>query len=138
MRERFKHFTEIKVRWGDLDALGHVNNAIYFTYMESSRFSYFQAAGIVHHWNHRFGPILASAKCNFRKPIGFPAQLDVGIRITEIRNSSFSMEHAIFPKGGSEVLADAVAVAVWMDYGQSLSLRVPEEMRRAIETFESA
>ena len=99
-RERARHVEPITVRWGDVDSMGHVNNAKYFTYCESARMTYFAAVGMNdHRETERHGPALAAANLNFRRQVRWPAELEVATRVSEIGRSSFKMEYEIFHRG---------------------------------------
>ena len=134
------HVQPISVQWGDMDSMGHVNNARYFTWCESARMSYFAA---VHMYDHRegekHGPALAAAHLNFRQQVRYPAELDVITRVSEIGRSSFRMEYEIVYRG-TEVLGETVAdghgVIVWVDYGTGRSIPLPESLKRAIRQYE--
>jgi acyl-CoA thioester hydrolase len=70
----WRHVEPIAVRWGDMDSMGHVNNAKYFTYCESARMSYFAAIRLPDHREvPTQGPALAAATLNFRRQIRYPA-----------------------------------------------------------------
>jgi len=136
-----RHVEPISVRWGDLDSMGHVNNAKYFTYCESARMSYFRAVGMdEHREGGRFGPALAAAHLNFRQQVRYPAELRVTARISEIGRTSFRMEYAIAyadPEPGAGPVADGFGVVVWVDYGGGgRPTPLPPELRAAIERFE--
>jgi acyl-CoA thioester hydrolase len=134
---RARHVEPISVRWGDMDVMGHVNNAKYFTYCESARMSYFRAVGMdEHREGGRFGPALAAAQLNFRQQVRYPAELAVATRVSEIGRSSFRMEYQIVPQDGGEPVADGFGVIVWVDYTSGRSTLLPEGLRAAIERFE--
>ena len=134
------HVQPISVQWGDMDSMGHVNNARYFTWCESARMSYFAA---VHMYDHRegekHGPALAAAHLNFRQQVRYPAELDVITRVSEIGRSSFRMEYEIVYRG-TEILGQRVAdghgVIVWVDYGTGRSIPLPESLKREIRQYE--
>ena len=64
---------EVPVQWSDQDAFGHVNNAKYLTWFETSRIVYVKQCGMGHFMdNSKIGPILASATCNYRQQVAFP------------------------------------------------------------------
>jgi acyl-CoA thioester hydrolase len=137
MREQFKHWERISVRWGDMDAIGHVNNAKYFTYCESVRISYFEAIELWRFREHdRQGPALVSATCNFRQQVHYPAELDVGARTSEIRNRSFTLEYEIYRRDSGELVADGSSVVAWVDYEANKAIPIPDELRAAIRRFE--
>lgn len=136
-RPQARHVEPVTVRWGDLDSMGHVNNAMYFTYCESARMTYFQAVrmhelrGGAHH-----GPALASANLNFRQQVHWPAELDVRTRVLNLSRSSFIMEYEIVRRGTDEIVADGSGVIVWVDYAVGRSIPLPEELKAEIRRFE--
>jgi acyl-CoA thioester hydrolase len=134
------HREPITVRWGDMDVMGHVNNAKYFTYCESARMSYFAAIRMLEHReDDKHGPALAAAHLNFRRQVHHPAELDVWTRVSEIGRSSFRMEYEIVRRDGSEQgerVADGHGVIVWVDYGTGRSTPIPDALRAAIREYE--
>ena len=137
MREQFNHWQTISVRWGDMDALGHVNNAKYFTYCESARMSYFEAIELWKFREHdRQGPALVTATCTFKQQVRYPAELDVGARVSEIRHRSFTLEYEIYRRGSDELVADGSSVIVWVDYEANQAIPLSDGLRAAIRRFE--
>jgi acyl-CoA thioester hydrolase len=131
------HVEPIAVRWGDVDAMGHVNNAKYFTYCESARMSYFAAVKMTEHREaESHGPALAAANLNFRRQVHYPADLDVHTRVVEIGRSSFKMEYEILRRESGERVADGGGVIVWVDYGTGRSIPLPEAFKEEIRRFE--
>lgn len=138
--DRRGHVQPISVQWGDMDSMGHVNNARYFTWCESARMSYFAA---VHMQDHRkgekHGPALAAAHLNFRQQVRYPAELEVLTRVSEIGRSSFRMEYEIVYRGPETLgqrVADGHGVIVWVDYGTGRSIPLPESLKQEIRQFE--
>lgn len=128
----------IQVRWGDMDALGHVNNAVFFTYLESGRAEYFARSGLFAHVGEGgHGPILAGIRCDFRAQVKYPDELVSCASITRLGNSSFTMVQRLVRAGSGETVADAEASCVWLDYGTGRSQPIPDEIRRAVRDFES-
>ncbi|HWM92666.1 MAG TPA: thioesterase family protein [Thermoanaerobaculia bacterium] len=134
------HVEPIAVRWADMDSMGHVNNAKYFTYCESARMSYFAAIRMYdHREDEKHGPALAAAHLNFRQQVRYPAELDVLTRVFEIGRSSFRMDYEIVYRGTdvlSERVADGHGVIVWVDYGTGRSIPLPESLKQAIREYE--
>ncbi len=126
------------VRWADMDALGHVNNAMYFTYCESARMHYFHVVGIgeVRLLNGE-GPTLASATCNFRQQVKHPANLEVGVKVVKLGNTSFTLQYGIFDTASDTLVADGTSVVVWFDYGAGRSRPVPDWLRNAINALDN-
>jgi acyl-CoA thioester hydrolase len=136
----WRHVEPVTVRWGDMDSMGHVNNARYFTYCESARMSYFAAVRLLEHRESPMqGPALAAANLNFRRQVRYPADLDVRTRVVEIGRSSFRMEYEIVQRDAGnegERVADGSGVVVWVDYATGRSNPLPESLRRAIREYE--
>lgn len=136
-KDSARHVETITVRWADMDSMGHVNNAKYFTYCESARMSYFAAVRMdEHREDERHGPALAAANLNFRQQVRHPAELAVATRVVEIGRSSFKMEYVIADRGTGETVADGGGVIVWVDYGAGRSIPLPEGLREEIRRFE--
>lgn len=130
-REDFSHITRIETRWGDLDALGHVNNATFFTFDESARLDYFgRMFGDDPKFWKEYGLILASIGCDFIAQLHHPAHLDVGFRISRIGRSSMQSVGAIFQ--GDKLVAVTRGVLVWFSYEKQTSLEIPESVRAMI------
>jgi acyl-CoA thioester hydrolase len=134
-RGDFRFWWPVSVRWGDMDAMGHVNNIIYLQYLESARIGYFERlAG----WDGRTegggrqGPVLVSQTFNYRRMVFYPAELEVGVRCQEIRNRSFVLEYAIFRKGTDELVGDGSSVTVWLDYDANKSVDLPASLRQVL------
>ncbi len=137
MRGDARHVESITVRWGDMDSMGHVNNAKYFTYCESARMSYFAAVRMQEHREDaQHGPALVAATLNFRRQVHYPAELEVAARVREIGRSSFKMEYEIFHRGTDERVADGTGVIVWTNYGTGRSVPLPEGLKEEIRRFE--
>jgi acyl-CoA thioester hydrolase len=135
--EGFRHVTPIAVRFRDIDAMGHVNNAVFLTYLESARVEYMRSAvfGTASRNFSESGLILASISCDFKQPIFYGQRVEVGTQVIEIRNSSFLIEQRIEADGQLAALAKAVVVCY--DYQAGKSVRVSDEFRARVEAFEA-
>ena len=137
-RTDFRHLTPVTVHWGDMDALGHVNNVIFFRYVESGRISYFNelAGDDPSIWGGE-GPILADIQCSFVDQLRYPAEIEVATRTARLGGKSMTVEAAIFVKGSNAPAATSQAVVVWFDYEQQSTVRISEAMRDRIRSFEA-
>ena len=135
-RQHFASWMPLATRWGDMDALGHVNNAMFFTYDESARLAYFGELmkGDAKFWNE-YGLILAHIEADFLSQLKPPATLDIGFRISKIGRSSLSTEAGMFL--GDELVAVTRGVVVWFDYRASKPLPVPDAVRERILALEA-
>jgi acyl-CoA thioester hydrolase len=122
----------VEVRWRDLDAFNHVNNASYLGYLEEARVRWFKS--LSEDWDElETAPILAAANVNYRRPIGWPATLRVQLFAERVGTKSLTLAHRIVPADDpSAIYADGTTVMVWVNRdGQTVPL--PEAIRRACE-----
>ncbi len=127
----------IPVRWGDMDALNHVNNTMYFRYFESTRIAYLQAMGVdLDRRCETTGPGLVSAHINFRRQVRYPATLIASANVTAIGNRSISFAHVLRNAADDEIVADGTAVCVWMDYEAEKALPIPDHLVKKIARIE--
>jgi len=136
MTDTTLHREPIRVRWGDVDSMGHVNNAKYFTYCESARMSYFAAIGLDGFRDGgRFGPALAAANLDFKKQVHYPAELEVRTRVAKLGRTSFTMEYEIVDVATEERAAAGSGVIVWIDYGSGRPVPIPDALRQAMQAY---
>ena len=137
MRDAFRVWITLDVRWGDMDAFGHVNNAKYFTYCESARIRYFDELDLDRYREEEeHGPAVVTATCNFHRQVHYPATLDVGVRVTQIGRTSFTLDYVILRHESDEVVADGSSVAVWVDYGAGKSIPIPKALKARIREID--
>jgi acyl-CoA thioester hydrolase len=123
----------IPVLWGDMDALGHVNNARYFTWFESARIALFERVGLAATGTPALGPILAHTWCDFLAPIRFPAEVAVGTRIEKLGTTSFTMGYAVAVAADpGRLAARGEGVVVLIDYRTGARVPIPDELRAAL------
>ncbi|MDF1563999.1 MAG: thioesterase family protein [Deltaproteobacteria bacterium] len=126
---------EQPVAWGQMDALGHLNNTVYFRFFEDARMAAFEAIGLNAHMEATGeGPILAKTSCVFRAPITWPDRITVGTRIVDLGEDRFTMEYAIFSEAkGLAAIGDGRIVL--LDYATGEKVAVPPAIREAIEAL---
>lgn len=136
-RDQFRYWKTIEVRWGDMDAQGHVNNTVYFTYCESARVELLRRIGYKGKQSGLAeGPALVHASCDFKKQVVYPSKLDVGIRVETIGQRSFKMSYGIFFHETDEVSAVAASVNAWVVYDEGRSVELPAEIRAALAEYQ--
>ncbi|WP_158583343.1 thioesterase family protein [Salinisphaera sp. Q1T1-3] len=136
-RADYAHLTSIKVKWGEMDSLGHVNNTVYFRYSEDGRIDYIHRISDEADSQTSDGPILADLRCSFRQQLRFPADVEIGTRVRRIGRSSLEIEQCLFTAGRDDVIAVFENVVVWFDFGAQTSMRVPETVRERIRSVET-
>lgn len=132
----FAHVHPIEVRFRDLDALGHVNNATIITFIETARVPYIVGLGL---WLPEqpvaeIPVVVAHIDCNFRSPILLGQQVEVGTRAVKVGRSSLWLEHRVEVDG--KLAADGHCVLVFMDIPTGQSAAITPQMLAQIEAFE--
>jgi len=117
---------EFKTRWKDMDLFGHVNNAVFLTYIEDARIMYFKRWNIT---EKKRSLIVASIKIDYLRQIEHPSNLIVGQKVSRIGNSSFDIQSAIFLNNDPKPVANSVVSCVCFDYEQSKSVPVYDEIK---------
>lgn len=124
------------VHWGELDGLGHVNNARYFTWFESARMELFRRVELDFEGAPAVGPILAHASCDFLHSVGYPAEVLAGAGIQKIGNTSFTMGFAAaLAESPERLVARGAGVIVLIDYQTRAKVPVPAALRRRLEAL---
>ncbi len=137
----FHCHSDMQVRFGDLDAMGHVNNAVYFTYFEVARTSYmrqlgFESPGEGRPMSDLFPYILAEASCRFLAPISLGQAIVLHARTTRMGTKSFDLEFLVTDGSTGAALAVGRTVQVFYDYEAHSSVAVPAAVRARIEALE--
>lgn len=133
----YRYVCPIEIRYGDIDAQRHVNNARVFTYLEQARISYFQNLGL---WDgtdfDKIGFILAELSCTYKAPINYGQQIHCGVRTVSLGNKSIEVRQSIRDTESGVELASSKSVLVAYDYLGRQSIRVPESWRKVVREFE--
>jgi acyl-CoA thioester hydrolase len=135
--ELFRFSTTVEIRWRDLDSMEHVNNAVYFTYLEQARMHYLQELGLVSDGPSDISFILAEAHCQFKSPLTLGERATVYIRVSELGRSSFVFEYRV-EGGDGRLAAEARSTQVRYDYENSRSIPLSDAWRQTILSFEPA
>ncbi|MES2419395.1 MAG: thioesterase family protein [Bacteroidota bacterium] len=134
--DSFKYKTVIEMRFADLDMMGHVNNAVYFTYLEIGRTKYWKHAI---NWNwHKTGVIIGQASIDYITPILLEDNVSMYVRTSRIGNTSFDLEYLIVKTvNGKEITCSkGKTVCVAFDYDSKKPVPIPETERNKMITFE--
>jgi len=125
----------IEIRFRDLDALGHVNNAVYLSYLEVARIAYYRRLG----WDGRqnsFGFVVVNICIDYRSPLFLEDRVLVGIKVSKMGHSSFTFTYEMRSETDNRLIATAKSVQVTIDESQSHSIPVPEDLRRRTAILE--
>jgi acyl-CoA thioester hydrolase len=130
--------TAIDVRFRDLDAMGHVNNAVFFTYFELGRLNFFRSFtrdGLF----SGFDFILAHISCDYLKPIMIDDRPTLEIRVGKIGGKSYEFRYALVNRLDTNILyARGESVQVCFDYRQNLTTPVSDELKRLLEQYQES
>ena len=130
--KKLVHESVIPIRWGDMDAMGHVNNTVYFRYMETARIDWCRSIGCLPEQSGQ-GPVIVNAWCNFLQQLRYPGSVLTRHYVTTIGRTSFdtyiTMERDDDP---DTVWAEGGARMVWIDFATNQSLALPEWLRAKI------
>lgn len=134
MLDDFPIVMELPVRWGDQDALAHVNHIMYLRYFETVRIEYLLRLGMDPPgptWRES-GRIIASVACRYLAPVTFPDSLFLGARIASMGADRLTMEHAAYSTRLDRPAARSTCHLVWYDYVAGHKRPIPPEIRESI------
>jgi len=129
---RFVH-TE-RVRFGDLDAMRHLNNVVFLRYFETARITYLRQLAPEHDpamGGGAFGLIFAECHIAYRSPVLFDEEVAIGCAIADVRRSSFKVTFEMHV--GDRLAADGYGVLVGFDYDAQRAARLPERLKARLE-----
>lgn len=132
MSRRQVHVMRMAIRWGDMDVMGHVNNTVYFRYIETARIAWLEQAGAMPDPAGE-GPVIVNAHCDFLKQLKYPGEIEVTTFVGPPGRSSFEVSHEIRlvgPDGQAGALhAEGGAKVVWVNFPAEKSAPLPDRLR---------
>jgi acyl-CoA thioester hydrolase len=129
--KKLVHVERIAIRWGDMDAMGHVNNTVYFRYMEQARIAWFESLVPRGEAWRSMGIVIVSASCNFRKAINYPGTVEVRVFAGAPGGSSAPTFYEL--RVNDELYADGEATVVFVDAEKQKPMRIPEGIRSLMQ-----
>jgi len=130
-RHKLVHVERIAIRWGDMDAMGHVNNTVYFRYMEQARIGWFDTLVPRGEAWKATGMVIANASCNFKRAINYPGTVDVQVFTGAPGGSSVPTFYELSING--ELHADGAATVVFIDMKRQKPVRIPSAIRDRLQ-----
>lgn len=123
------HTMEMPIRWGDMDAMGHVNNTVYFRYLETARIDWFRVIGC--DINPRGeGAVIINAFCTFHRQLEYPGDIVVKMYASDVGRTSFESWATIERTDAPGVVyASGGATTVWVDFPKQKSTPLPDRLR---------
>lgn len=124
------HEKTFAIAWGDMDALGHVNNGRYFDYFQEARIEWLSELNIT--LSEATGPVVIQVGCTFLKPVIYPATLTLHSYLHSLGNSSMILDHDLYQ--GDTLMTQGMSKIVWVDYTRNKSVPLPEVIRAIFTT----
>jgi len=132
----FRHRTTLQVRFRDIDAFGHVNNAVFFSYVEQARIRYLLDVLHPDMGFDRLPLILARVELDYRSPLMFGEEVTVETRVDRVGRTSFAMGHRMTATPDERTVGDVRTVLVTYDYAVARPMPVPDGWRERFATHE--
>lgn len=133
--KRLAFIERIPIRWGDMDAMGHVNNTVYFRYMEQTRISWFDTLLPRTGAKRPVGIVVASAACNFRRAMTYPGTVEIRLFVGTLGGSSVPTTYELRVDDDPLPYADGAAVVVFIDAQKQTPVRIPAALREHLEAL---
>ena len=131
-RKKRVHQMVIPIRWGDMDAMGHVNNTVYFRYLETVRIDWFQSIDCQPDPTGQ-GPVIVNAFCNFYKQLEYPGDVLATMYVSDPGRTTFeswcTLERTDQP---GVVCAAGGATTIWVDFPKQKAVALPDWIRTLV------
>lgn len=131
-REAFAHYLPLATRWMDNDVYGHVNNVQYYSYFDTAVNHYLISSGWLDIHNGEVVGLVVETKCGYAASIAFPDEIDIGLRVEKLGNSSVRYGIGIFRRGEPLAAAEGYFVHVYVDRKSNTPVRVPDALRQVL------
>jgi len=132
-RATFARFHTIPSRWADNDVYGHVNNAVYYFYFDTAVNRYLIDEGGLSIAESPVVGIVVETGCRYHRSFTYPEEIEAGLRVVHLGNSSVRYEIGLFASGEDEARADGHFVHVYVDRQTMRPVSMPERMRGALQ-----
>jgi len=127
----------VDVQWGDVDRMQHVNNVVFFRWMETARTLYFDAIDFAKHVGEGVYPILASIKCEYRAQLRHPDTISVECSTSKIGRTSATQVYRVTSEAQKKIVATGEGTWVCFDYRAQRSVALSDALVTAMERYES-
>lgn len=131
--ETFPYLLPLTTRWMDNDVYGHVNNVQYYSYFDTAVNNYLIKQGWLDIREGEVVGLVVETKCTYHASVAFPDELEVGLRVERLGNSSVRYGIAIFKKGEKEAAAEGYFIHVYVDRKSNTPVSLPADLRKILE-----
>ncbi|MEL6370396.1 MAG: thioesterase family protein [Pseudomonadota bacterium] len=135
-RSDYPYLAPLQTRWADNDVYGHVNNVVYYSYFDTVVNGYLMAQGVLDFENGDTIGLVVETSCRYFAPLAFPAQLEGGLRVARLGNSSVRYELGIFEASQESPAAEGHFIHVYVDRQTRRPVRLPDELRSTLERLQ--
>ncbi|CAG0952321.1 4-hydroxybenzoyl-CoA thioesterase [Rhodocyclaceae bacterium] len=132
-KRKLIYATILPIRWGDMDAMNHVNNTVYFRYMEQARIEWLESLGYGTGQHTDEGPVIVNAGCTYLVPLVYPGNVEVRMFIGHPGRSSLPTHYELRLQGNEKLYATGDAKMVWINPASGRSIPLPGNMRALAE-----
>ncbi|MCW1968339.1 MAG: acyl-CoA thioesterase [Anaerolineae bacterium] len=122
----------IQIRFRDMDAFNHVNNAVYHSYLEEGRIQFMRHLGIQRQPGSGLGWILVRTEIDFRGQARYGDDLVIEVKLSRMGNRSFELHHRITRPNDQSLIVEAKSVQACMDYDAGKSIAIPDDWREKL------
>mgnify|MGYP000045782127 CR=1 FL=1 len=132
-RKDFAVFHKIETRWKDNDVYGHVNNVVYYSYIDTAVNAFLIKQGVLDIQNSKIVGLVAETQCRYNSSLAFPDTVHVGLRLAHLGNSSIRYDFGVFKNDQDEASAQGYFVHVYVDTETNKTVPMPQTLVRAAE-----
>ena len=136
-RQDYLYWQKITTRWADNDVYGHVNNAVYFNYIDSVVNQYLIENSLLDIKKSPAIGLVVQSQCRFFHSLAYPGQVDCGLRVRHLGTSSVGYEVGMFAEGVEVAAAIGGFTHVFVDRQQRRPCPVPDQVRQALQALVS-
>ncbi len=135
--EQYTINTSINVAWGEMDALQHVNNVVYFRYFETARIDFFNQINLLEDLQKTaVGPVISENQARYKRPVTFPDTLVVGVSISDINDDRFMMHYHVFSQTQQAITTMGSSQVVMFNFKTGQKAQLTPQLLDALKTYQ--
>jgi len=135
LRKHYRAWRNISTRWMDNDVYGHVNNVVYYSWFDTAVNAWLVEQGLLNIEAGDLIGLVAETGCTYARPVAFPAEVQAGISVSRIGNTSVRYDIGLFLAGQPEPAAEGFFIHVYVDRGTRKPVPVPDNWRGKLQTI---
>ncbi|TGE77716.1 thioesterase [Pseudoalteromonas sp. KS88] len=134
--EQYPIHTKINVAWGEMDALQHVNNVVYFRYFETARIDFFNQVNLLEDLQITgIGPVISENNARYKRPVTFPDTVLVGVTISDIKADRFMMHYTVFSQQQNAITTVGSSQVVMFNFKTGKKATLSDPLIEALKTY---